>query len=178
MASEYLRGTVLDIGCGPADITQYLPNQSIKYVGVDVNKKEIEALKQSKPAFDFFWVDVDKENLPLEASKYRFNTVLLLAVIEHLKYPDKLLEEVKNLMTDDGRLIISTSTPTGEIVHNMLAIFGLTSAEAVREHKTAAHSSYSFKQLCNLILKCGFEIETYKHFELGLNQIIVFKKIS
>lgn len=47
-ADKYLRPepgySILDIGCGPGDILQYLP--SINYVGFDINRKCIEAARR------------------------------------------------------------------------------------------------------------------------------------
>jgi 2-polyprenyl-3-methyl-5-hydroxy-6-metoxy-1,4-benzoquinol methylase len=106
-----------------------------------------------------------------------FDTVLLIAVIEHLKKPEKLLSQLSKIVKIGGKLIMTTATPTGEHVHNLLALFGLTSFEAIQEHKTSAHASYSTRQLLDLVKPFGFELKEYHKFEFGLNQVAVFTKV-
>lgn len=172
-------GTVLDVGCGPADIIHYFPEKNnVKYVGIDINKQQISNLNKQYPSLDFFWVDVDTQNLPLPVLTLSFDTVLLIAVIEHLKYPEILLEQLSKIVNCNGKLIITTATPTGEHVHNILALFGLTSLEAIQEHKTSAHASYSTQQLSMLVTPFGFKLEGKYKFEFGLNQVIVFTKVA
>jgi 2-polyprenyl-3-methyl-5-hydroxy-6-metoxy-1,4-benzoquinol methylase len=170
---------VLDIGCGPAEIVHYFPEQNkVKYTGIDTNKIEIYGLQKKYPTFNFYWADVDKQDLPDQVVSQNFDTVLLIAVIEHLKSPEKLLNQLSKLVKNGGKLIMTTATPVGEHVHNLLALFGLTSFEAILEHKTSAHASYSMKQLSNLVKPFGFELKKQQKFELGLNQVTVFVKIN
>ncbi|MCW4024987.1 MAG: class I SAM-dependent methyltransferase [Candidatus Bathyarchaeota archaeon] len=178
VVSRYSSGVVLDVGCGPAEILHYFPKENhVRYVGVDTNKPEIEGLGKKYPSLEFYWVDVDKQDLPPQVSALRFDTVLLIAVIEHLKCPEVLLGQLSKLIKHNGKLIMTTATPMGEHVHNMLAIFGLTSFEAIQEHKTAAHASYSTQQLLELVAPFGFELSKQHKFEFGLNQVIIFTKI-
>lgn len=177
MASKFSSGVVLDVGCGPAEIVNYFPKEkNIKYVGIDTNKTEIDNLNSKYQLQRFFVVDVDTQSFPTPVTDLKFDTVLLLAVIEHLKCPNKLLEQISMLMNHNGKLIITTATPFGEHVHNVLAIFGLTSLKAIQEHKTSAHASYSTNALSDLVTPFGFIIDVCHKFEFGMNQIVVFKK--
>lgn len=179
MVSEYASGVILDVGCGPAEIVRYLRNENqISYVGIDTNKEMIEKLKRKYPSLNFYLVDVDHDDLPSPVSNSKFDTILLIAVIEHLKCPERLLRKASELLNYNGKLIVTTATPNGEHVHNILAIFGITSREAVREHKSAARSAYSFQAMSDLILPFGFQVEAYRKFEFGLNQMVVFRKNS
>ncbi len=176
LVSRFVTGVVLDVGCGPAQILEYLSDPSIKYVGVDTNKSQINSLRKKYAKSQFFWINVDQEKLPDFNTK--FDTVLLIAVIEHLKCPQKLFEEIASITNPSSKLIITTATPAGEHVHNILALFGLTSLEAIREHKTAAHASYSYKEISALVVPFGFTFDQCLKFEFGLNQVVCFKKAS
>ena len=183
MVSKYTSGAILDVGCGPADIVHFLYGERhfhsegrAQYIGIDVSRELVEDLKKKYPSLTFFSLDVDNEDLPPHVSRSRFDTILLVAVIEHLKNPEKVLMKASNLLRDNGRLIITTATPIGERIHNVLAVIGLTSKEAVKEHKRAARAAYSFQNLTDLFGPSGLEIEFYQRFEFGLNQMVVLRK--
>ncbi|MDR1992693.1 MAG: class I SAM-dependent methyltransferase [Nitrososphaerota archaeon] len=179
VVSKLASGTVLDVGCGPAEIINYFPKESkVRYIGIDTDEEQITVLIKNYPSLDFFWVNVDEQNLPSPVLTLTFDTVLLIAVIEHLKRPEVLLGQLSGIVKCSGKLIITTATPTGEFIHNILAIFGLTSFEAVREHKTSAHASYSVSDMARLVAPFGFKLEKQCSFEFGLNQVVVFTKVT
>jgi SAM-dependent methyltransferase len=175
--SKFVRGAILDIGCGRAEIISYLQKEeSVKYVGIDSNKELISDLKKRHSFVSFFPIDVDNENLPPYISESKFDTILLVAAIEHLRKPKRILGEASSILREDGRLIITTATPTGERIHNILAILGLTSRQAVEEHSRAAQSSYSYQDLLDLSLPLGYDVEIFQRFEFGFNQLMVLRK--
>ena len=83
------KSTVLDIGCGPADILDSLP--SVKYFGYDINSNYINhAKKKYKDRGNFYckkFTSADIKKLP------RFDHVLLFGILHHLND-----DEIKNLM--------------------------------------------------------------------------------
>jgi 2-polyprenyl-3-methyl-5-hydroxy-6-metoxy-1,4-benzoquinol methylase len=177
IARKYARGAILDVGCGPAEIVHYLHSgQCTRYVGIDANSDMIERLRRRYRSLSFFLVDVDNDDLPPIVSKSKFDTILLIAVVEHLRSPERILRKASALLKNDGRLIITTATPFGELIHNIFAVIGLTSKEAVKEHRRAARSSYSYQDLFDLSMLSGFEVEVHRRFELGLNQLAVLRK--
>ena len=95
---------ILDVGCGPADILKYLPN-NIQYVGIDFNEMYIETAKrQYGDRASFILGNVN--NLPKEFKNF-FDIILIIGVIHHL--PDNeaknLNENGYNLLKEEGRLI-------------------------------------------------------------------------
>jgi len=171
--AKYIKGTILDIGCGPGEIVQHLNNkESTKYVGVDIKKRLVENLQNRYPWLTFLCVDVDNEDLPLPMSETKFDTILLLAVIEHLANPKRILKQVSGLLRDEGKLIITTCTPFGGRIHKLISILGLTGKKAMKAHR----GFYSRRDLATLLTPFGLYINVYQKFELGLNQLIVCKK--
>ena len=83
------KSTVLDIGCGPADILDSLP--SVKYFGYDINSNYINhAKKKYKDRGKFYckkFTSADIKKLP------KFDHVLLFGILHHLND-----DEIKNLM--------------------------------------------------------------------------------
>jgi SAM-dependent methyltransferase len=48
VVSKFSSGMVLDVGCGPAEIVHYFPEQNnVKYTGIDTNKPEIDGLQKN-----------------------------------------------------------------------------------------------------------------------------------
>ena len=167
IVKPYLKGDMLDIGCGPADLIHFLDEDS-HYVGIDLNKKVVIQLKERYPKYKFYERDVEN-GINLDGE---FNTITMVAVIEHIKNPANVLRQSHDLLTDDGDLVITTPTPLGDTLHKMGAKFGLTSKVAVEEHVKI----YSREDLQSLLNSFGLNIYIYQKFEFGLNQMCVARK--
>lgn len=95
------KSKVLDIGCNNAQIRYFL-NES-EYYGVDLEKDLVEQLK--KQGIKAEQVDLNKDTLPFE--KEKFNYVFLLDILEHVIDPKKLLNDSKQRLKPDGKIIIT-----------------------------------------------------------------------
>ncbi len=94
---------VLDIGCGPADWLELLPE--VKYVGLDSNPKYIEAANRRFGDQGTFEVATVSDNL---AGKFRdFDIVLAMGVIHHLNdlEASQLLQLASDALRPGGRFI-------------------------------------------------------------------------
>ncbi len=169
MVEPFLRGEVLDIGCGNAATA--LPLGSVqRYVGIDFRPALVAHQQEQFPQHEFYVCDVDREPLPLE--DWRFDTVLMVAVIEHLAHPGRVLDQVAGHLRRGGRLVITTPTPWGERLHWLGARVGLFHPHAAAEHKRA----YDRRQLEALLAAHGFQVVLYQTFEFGGNQLIVARR--
>ena len=88
---KFPRGLTLDLGCGPYNRQNYFPNA--KLIKVDI--------------FDYDHVDVvaDAQNLPFENS--HFDSVISFNMLEHVKNPFKVSEEISRVTKKGGRILIS-----------------------------------------------------------------------
>jgi 2-polyprenyl-3-methyl-5-hydroxy-6-metoxy-1,4-benzoquinol methylase len=166
LVRRYVRGDVLDIGCGPATIAEFLtPSQ--KYVGIEIQEGYITYLRSRFPQHTFFRRDVERESLSL--GSLRFDTVLMVALIEHLATPESVIVEVRKHIKPGGHLVISTPTCLGGAIHQFGATIGLFSREALADHKR----TYGRSDLAALLFVCGMRIDLHKVFEFGANQLCV-----
>ncbi len=166
MVLPYARGRVLDIGCGFTRLPDRLsPDQ--RYVGVDVVPAAIRISRERYPQHAFYQCDLGRAPMPLDDQP--FNTVLVMAVLEHLNFPRETLRDVRPHLAPDGYLLLTTPSPLGDWVHRVGSRVKLFYPEHVVQHVQI----YDRRALCELLAECGFEIVAFRHFELGINQLVV-----
>jgi 2-polyprenyl-3-methyl-5-hydroxy-6-metoxy-1,4-benzoquinol methylase len=163
----YLRGDVLDLGCGGGELIRCLrPGQA--YTGVDWRSEAVRQLQTRFPQHTFLRRDFDTEPLALPQ---QYDTVVLLAVIEHLQQPERLFGQLRDLLRPDGRVVMTSPSGWGNWVHGLGARFGLFSREAAAEH----HTIFTRQTLGNIIEPFGLALTRYRRFLWGGNQLFVCK---
>jgi 2-polyprenyl-3-methyl-5-hydroxy-6-metoxy-1,4-benzoquinol methylase len=162
----YVGSRVLDVGCGVGRIIEHLPPSAV-YVGVDSCEPHIEMLRERYPEHDFYTWDL---NQGLPALPQRFDTVLILAVLEHIKDAEGLLEECHRHMEPGGRCVITIPTPFGEKVHAFLERLSLVNPEVEEAHVKV----YRLQDLERIAKEAGCEVIKHKRFQLGCNRLFVY----
>lgn len=169
MVLPYVLGDVLEIGCGPGTILTWLgPKQ--RYVGLDSNPMLIRWLVESFPMCEFYLADAEKGNLDL--GEYRFDTLLLVAVIEHFTTPANILRDWVEYVREGGRVVLTTPTPVGDRVYRLAARFGIFPIQATEDH-LAVLGCAAIKHLFESV---GLSLVAYQTFQFGLNQLAVGEK--
>ena len=123
LLNEYIQPfpncTVLDVGCGPANILEHL--QEVKYFGLDHNSKYIAAASEKyRTKGTFICADVDRLS---EYEVMTFDRIFFLGVMHHLDDESlaKLVSGLKNRLNIGGMLI--TFDPAFEESQNLIAKF-------------------------------------------------------
>jgi len=171
VVAPYIRGDVLDIGCGYGSAIPFVAPHG-RYVGVELHVDLVTWLRQTFPEHEFHQRDIERE--PLALGEARFDTVLIVAVIEHLVRPAWVLTQVHGHLRPGGRLIVTTPTPLGEAIHRWGTHIGLFCEDAVEDHKRF----YDRQAMEVLLSTCGFHIADYRRFQLGANQLFVAKRVE
>jgi 2-polyprenyl-3-methyl-5-hydroxy-6-metoxy-1,4-benzoquinol methylase len=113
---------VLDVGCGEGFFAGQLQEMGNKVTGIDL-------LPQAKCAASFEnYIQADLEagidaDMPALRGK-TFDKVLLMDVMEHLRTPEKLLRDCRDLLKPNGSLIVSLPN-VANISVRLLLLFGL-----------------------------------------------------
>ncbi|MBU3948426.1 MAG: class I SAM-dependent methyltransferase [Proteobacteria bacterium] len=154
----YLNGYVLDIGCGMNNLVRQYGNG----VGVDV----------------YDWGDVDfvVENtaqLPFENAA--FDTVTILAALNHIPNRDEVLLECHRVLADDGLLILTMIPPIiSSFWHKIRKPWDVDQNE--RGMKAKEVYGFTSKQMIALISGGSFELKSSKRFMCGINTVYVCNK--
>lgn len=95
---EHARGRVLDVGCASRWIERWLPTEC-SYVGLDYPATGRDLYKAHPDVF------ADASALPLRDST--FDTVVMLEVLEHLRFPSEALHELARVVRPRGKVLLS-----------------------------------------------------------------------
>ena len=103
-----------------------------------------------------------------------FDTILSLAVIEHLEIADvfKVIKMLKQHLNPNGIIILTTPSKLAKPVLEVMSISGLLDKENLKEHK----HYWNKRELFELAKKSELNVRKYLKFQFGLNQLIVLKK--
>ncbi|MGE4296690.1 MAG: class I SAM-dependent methyltransferase [Desulfovibrionaceae bacterium] len=157
----HLRGRVLDVGCGTGLLSECAPREG--YLGVDHDAASLAAARREHPHAAF------APGLPENGS---FDTIALLAVIEHIPDPAAFLRRLTGLLAPGGRMVLTTPHPAFEIIHTIGGRLGLFSREAGEDHETLINAT----AMAALARDAGLTLATARRFLFGVNQLFVLER--
>ena len=99
--------TVLDVGCGPGNITKYLlfKNAALKIKGIDISENMVALAKKNNPLAGFEVLD----SREIDSLTEKFDAIICGFCIPYLSQTDceKLIVDCKNLLKKAGILNLS-----------------------------------------------------------------------
>lgn len=154
----FIKGRLLDIGCGMNRLVRTYGNG----VGVDVhNWGNVD------------YVVEDSAKLPFDAAS--FDTVTIIAALNHIPNREEVLKECGRVLKPDGRLVITMITPrVSALWHLLRAPWDADQQE--RGMVEGEVYGFTAKQLIGLAQAQGFTLLTREKFMLQLNSIYLFQK--
>lgn len=104
-ALPYIKGDLLEIGCGEGRGIAILKEKVNQYTAIDKHQKIIEDLQHKYPDVEL----MQKIIPPLDGIKDNsFDTVVAFQVIEHIKNDKLFLQEIHRVLKPGGQAIITT----------------------------------------------------------------------
>lgn len=95
----YLKGDVLDLGCGIGEVANYVEAQD-RYFGVDINPYCVEYLQSKR-----LWAKLGSAyEIPLDSESV--DVVIMSHVLEHLDDPARAMNEISRVLRPSGTLIV------------------------------------------------------------------------
>lgn len=101
---------ILDVGCGVGILPLELAKKyNVKVYGVDIDKEDIELAKKFKRILKIKNVDFSLGNITrLRFKSGSFDKIVCSEVLEHVSNDKKALKELKRVLKDNGKIIITT----------------------------------------------------------------------
>lgn len=159
--------TVLDIGCGSGALGGKLKSinpRAIVY-GVDVSERAAQRASTVLDRFDL--VDLDNQELPDYGT--RFGLIILADILEHLKRPDLLMQQLHRHLTDEGSVLVSIPNVAHLNMRLMILRGEFEYADMGILDRTHLRF-FTHRTLRQLVEQCGFCIlaERYNFFLPGV----------
>lgn len=107
---------ILDVGCGDGVMIYLMSKRNkmntknINYFGVDGSEESLEVARKKNPKVKFVCSDVRR--LPFENEK--FDVIVSSDVIEHIKTPSKMLNEIRRVSKNNALIVIGTPIRVSE----------------------------------------------------------------
>ena len=155
----HVRGRLLDVGCGSNTVARRHGHNSL---GVDVHQ----------------WGDVDlvvpdTSRLPYEGGS--FDTVTILAALNHIPNRGEVLKEAYRLLRPGGRIILTMIPPTiSQVWHFLRRPWDADQTE--RGMKQGEVWGLTPAAVRKLLTDAGFVVRLEKRFMLGINRMTLAEK--
>ena len=147
----YVGARVLEIGAGIGNITSWLLPRDF-YLASDINPHYLDYLKNMALGKPYLTVDrIDLEDPAcFERWKGRFDTVVCLNVLEHVRDPLQSLRNIHEALEPGGRLVLYV--PQGQHLYSSL--------DEVLGHRCR----YDKEMLGRELREAGFEVNLFRDF--------------
>ena len=109
---DHVKGNkILDIGCSQGIGPILLGRLGKQVIGVDISQKAVdeanEALLQEEDTIKENVIFKKADFLAYDANKEKFDTITITEVLEHLINPEDFIEKAKDLLVENGTLIVT-----------------------------------------------------------------------
>ena len=153
----YVRGRLLDLGCGSNKLVRQYSNG----VGVDVHPW---------PGADF----IVSNTASLDYEAHSFDTVTIIAALNHIPNREAVLRECRRLLRPDGRVVVTMLTPlTSRLWHWLRKRWDADQRE--RGMRPGEVYGFTPAAIVELFGRCGFVLSSQERFMLGFNRVYVFE---
>lgn len=160
LIGNYKDTKVLDIGCGLGDFLYMLKKNGFANItGMDGSKIAVEYARKITN-LPIILMDIEKNEFDTFVNKNqgKYDIVIMGDIIEHIFAPKRILSKVRNLLSKDGKLLISVPN-SGWILNGILLTFfpkylGFSPAFGSWTHC----NYYTFFSLKEQLRECGFKV--------------------
>lgn len=159
LVSEYYRPgiRIVDLGCGNC----WWNTRGVPVVGVDINEKMLQWARNNGRLTDYL-VRPDLSDLGLPARS--FDVVVMSEVLEHLLNGPEVLRTIRNILTDDGTLLLTVPYdiflgPFFILFNVNCAYQGYVRGSAYHRHRCGHINHFTKSRLRQTLTASGFVID-------------------
>ena len=161
----YRETKILDVGCGKGNLGAYLQSSyGSKVTGIEII--EVNFIAASKVLHEAHFGDI--ESMDISVLESQFDYIIFSDSLEHMLEPKIVLERIRSLMAENGKLLISMPN-----VRNFRVTLPLVFSDQwdYQDEGLLDRTHLRFftcKSICKLIEKCGYKVEDVQ-FDLPLS---------
>ena len=153
--SPYVKGGLLDFGCGDGQFLNLIAKQCDSVHGVDISETALEKAQAQYPALDFKLMPEDGK---LPYADGFFDTITATDVLEHILDLETLLEEMNRVLKPGGHLLLATS----EITRTKMVLISLKFLDDYFYPASPHIRYFTRKNLADILKRKGFESVGYR----------------
>lgn len=156
------KGTLLDVGCSFGVYSYELAKIGYDVTGIDTNKESIDLANKIKRLLDFKNISFQHQNiLSNDFPAKKFDLVIMIEALEHIKEDRKVIQEFNRILKDDGIVIISV--PYAEEIEEYVEPIGACrtlKGDTVCIGDGGGHyrNGYNLRSLTSLLENNGFTV--------------------
>jgi drug/metabolite transporter (DMT)-like permease/ubiquinone/menaquinone biosynthesis C-methylase UbiE len=142
---------VLDAGCGRGELTRIIAKKSKKVIGLDVSNYAIKLAKKNCPKNCKF----KEENI--EKMKFQdehFDKIMCIETLQNVLKPENVLKELRRVLKNRGRVVVSVSLMNNTIISKIEKIFGIHKKILVSEHL----HEWNYSSIIKFFSENGFKV--------------------
>lgn len=152
---------VLDIGCAAGYLGQYLAiEKQCQMWGIEPDTGAAEAAQQNNYK-SLLNKSIEEALVDPTLTSHRFDYILLGDVLEHLLYPERILESLKNFIQNNGKLLVSLPNVAHYSIRSSLLGGKWNMKDSGIMDRTHLHF-YTLKTGMALLEQHGWQVETIR----------------
>jgi len=156
---RHVQGRYLDVGCGQNNAVKDYRKRGGEGTGIDV--------------YDFGGADrIVQDTSKLDYPDGAFDTISFIACLNHIPNRADALKEAFRLLSPGGRVVITMIPPRLSAVWHLL-IRPWDEDQTDRGMKEGEVCGLTPDEICGLLERSGFVVETHSRFVFGLNNLFV-----
>jgi len=145
--------SVADVGCAGGYVAQALKAKHCRVTGIDQFP-----IEQDSHFEEFIQCDLDRGDFPVDAG--RFDYILLLDIVEHLRSPERLLDRLRHSRTSGTSVKVVFSTGNIGFIVTRLGLFLGWFNYGTKGILDVTHTRlFTFRTARDLFQQAGYEIE-------------------
>ena len=150
---------VLEIGTSTGYISKILMERGNSITGVEIDQEAAEIA--SNYCESMIVGDIEEIDLNHYLASHSYDVIVVGDILEHLKYPEALLNKIKNYLKTNGYIVVSLPNFChGDVILNLLSgNFRYTQTGLLDETHLRF---FGYINIINLFNKCGYTIENVK----------------
>lgn len=160
LLEEFKGETLLDVGCGPGHLIALAKNSGFKVFGIEPSRHLIELSKEFYKRMKIMRLSAEQ----LDSLDQKFDNVVFVDVLEHLRDPGIILNKVQKILNKDGQIII--------------AVPAIPFLYARKDRLIGHYRRYTVALLRSSLASAGFKIRKLRHWNfLGVAPYFFMAKL-